>query len=59
MFTFLVAFGLGFVLGSIVVIMLSKNNKNTIAKMRQDISAVSSHGKVAIEQVLAKYDSKK
>jgi hypothetical protein len=51
----LVAGAVGALVGALVVVMLSKNNKHTIAKMREDILAVASKGEKEIKKVIEKY----
>lgn len=46
----------GFVAGALLVVMFSKNNKNTIAKIRQEVLDVANKGEVEIKKVIEKYN---
>ena len=45
----------GAVAGGLTVVLLSKNNKNTIAKARQEILESVAKGRTAVEEVLKKH----
>jgi hypothetical protein len=42
----------GVAIGILLVVIFSKNNKNTIAKARQEILDAVTHGKTEVEKVL-------
>lgn len=45
----------GAFVGGLVVVMLSKNNKNTIAKIREEVLSVANKGETEIKKVVDKY----
>ena len=45
----------GAFVGALVVVILGKNNKNTIAKIRQEILEVANKGEKEIKKVIEKY----
>lgn len=51
----IVAFLFGIVVGGLVVVLFSKNNKNTIATARREILDAVAKGKDEVEKVLNKH----
>jgi hypothetical protein len=45
----------GLVVGALTVVLLSKNNKNTIAKIRSEVLAVAAKGEAEVKKVIDKY----
>lgn len=58
MFAFLVGLGIGCLLGLVGLVWFSKNNKNTIAKMREELVTVVGKGEDAVRNVVEKYTKK-
>jgi hypothetical protein len=50
-----IAFFGGLVVGALTVVLLSKNNKNTIAKIRAEVLEVASKGETEVKKVIEKY----
>jgi uncharacterized membrane-anchored protein YhcB (DUF1043 family) len=50
-----IAFVGGLVIGALVVVLLSKNNKNTIAKIRGEVLAAAAKGEAEVKKVIEKY----
>jgi hypothetical protein len=51
----LVAGAVGALIGAFVVVMFSKNNKNTIAKIREEVLEAANKGEKEIKKVIEKY----
>jgi len=45
----------GLVVGALTVVLLSKNNKNTIAKIRSEVLAAAAKGEAEVKKVIDKY----
>lgn len=45
----------GLVVGALLVVMFSKNNKNTIAKIREEVLAAANKGEAEIKKIIEKY----
>ena len=45
----------GLVVGALTVVLLSKNNKNTIAKIREEVLAAADKGGAEVKKVINKY----
>jgi hypothetical protein len=45
----------GLIVGALVVVLLSKNNKNTIAKIRSEVLAAAAKGEAEVKKVIDKY----
>ncbi len=54
MFVTIVLCGISFVAGAGVVVVLSKNNRNTIERLRQDVLNAAKNGEVEINKVFDK-----
>ena len=49
------AFFGGLIVGALTVVLLSKNNKNTIAKIREEVLAAAAKGESEVKKVIDKY----
>jgi hypothetical protein len=45
----------GLIVGALTVVLLSKNNKNTIAKIRSEVLAAAAKGEAEVKKVIDKY----
>ena len=46
---------IGMFVGGLVVVLLSKNNKNTIAKLREEVLAAAAKGEAEVKKVVEQY----
>jgi hypothetical protein len=53
-----ITFVVGLLIGAMFVVLVSKNNKNTIARMREEILAAAHKGENEVKKVIEKYKTK-
>lgn len=46
---------IGMFVGGLIVVLLSKNNKNTIAKLRGEVLAAAAKGEAEVKKVVEQY----